>query len=297
MQRCNLKSGASLGIKQTGLPGDPAKNPRRLGHEHSAAELTLENVNLNFGGITVLEDVSLHVSPGEIFGLVGPNGAGKTSLFNCISGHYQPSSGSIMIDGVETLRTPGDRLSHLGLARTFQHPALQIRLSVLENVVLGAHSSLPGGPIAWALRLPFTIRAEKSARREALALLERFGLASVAHSPADELSPGLHKTIELCRALISHPRILLLDEPAAGLSHAEVEAFIASIGQVRSDFNLTIVIVEHHMGLISAVTDKVLVLDHGRKLMEGTAVQAQSDPRVIEAYLGQEVATDEPTGA
>jgi len=290
-------AGASLGAKESAVQVGLTNRLRHLGREHSAAELTLTNINLNFGGITVLEDVSMHVSPGQIFGLVGPNGAGKTSLFNCISGHYKPSSGSIMIDGVETLRTPGDRLSHLGLARTFQHPALQMRLSVLENVVLGAHSSLPGGPIAWALRLPSTIRAEKSARLEALALLERFGLASVANSPADELSPGLHKTIELCRALISHPRILLLDEPAAGLSHSEVEAFIASIGQIRSDFNLTVVIVEHHMGLISAVTDQVLVLDHGRKLMEGTAAEAQSDPRVIEAYLGQEVATDDPAGA
>ena len=281
-------------MKQSSPVRESINNLHGLGRGHSAAELRLTNVNLKFGGITVLEDVSMHVAAGHIFGLVGPNGAGKTSLFNCISGHYRPSSGSIMIDGVETLRMPGDRLSQLGLARTFQHAALQLRLSVLENVLLGAHSSLPGGPISWALRLPSTVRAERSARREALALLERFGLASVANSPADELSPGLHKTIELCRALISHPRILLLDEPAAGLSHGEVEAFIASIGQVRSDFNLTIVIVEHHMGLISAVTDQVLVLDHGRKLMEGTAAQAQSDPHVIEAYLGQGVATDEP---
>ncbi len=280
----------------SGTPKDGQSHARPRGRFHAsagAADLTLKNVNLKFGGITVLEDVSLHVDAGQIFGLVGPNGAGKTSLFNCISGHYVPSSGSIIIGDVDTLGMAGDRLSLLGLARTFQHPALQLRLTVLENVVLGAHSSLPGGPLAWALRLPFTVRAERAARAEARALLERFGLGSVADSAADELSPGLHKTIELCRALISHPRVLLLDEPAAGLSHAEVEAFIASIGQVRSDFDLTIVIVEHHMGLISAVTDRVLVLNNGRTLMEGTASEAQSDPRVVEAYLGREESPDE----
>lgn len=263
----------------------------------AAAELALQDVNLRFGGITVLEDVTMRVGAGTIFGLVGPNGAGKTSLFNCISGHYRPSSGSITIDGAEILQKPAWRLSQLGLARTFQHPALQLHATVLENVLLGAHSELSGGPVSWALRLPQTLRGERAARVEARELLARFGLSAFADARADELSPGLHKSIELCRALLSHPKLLLLDEPAAGLSHGEVEDFIASIGSVRSDFDLTIVIVEHHMGLISAVTDHVLVLDRGRMLMEGTAKQAQSDPRVIEAYLGQEVVDDESAGA
>jgi branched-chain amino acid transport system ATP-binding protein len=256
------------------------------------AQLVISEVNLKFGGITVLEDVSLTVEPGQIFGLVGPNGAGKTSLFNCISGHYKPTSGSIQIDGVEVLKMAPDRLPSIGLSRTFQHPALQLTVSALENVLLGAHSMLPGGPVSWSLRVPRTKKAERAAEAEALEVLDRFGLADIAHTRADELAPGIHKSIELCRALLSKPRLLLLDEPAAGLTHGEVEEFIASIGQVRDDFNLTIVIVEHNMGLISAVTDRVLVLERGRKLMEGTAAEAQNDPRVIEAYLGQEV-TDE----
>lgn len=254
------------------------------------ARLRLSEVSLNFGGISVLEDVSLEVEPGAVFGLVGPNGAGKTSLFNCISGHYRPSSGSIKIDDIEALSVQPSQLAKVaGLARTFQHPALRLEASVLENVLLGAHTELPGGPISWALRLPPTMRREREARAEARDLLERFGLGAYADTAADELSHGLHKGVELCRALMSHPRLLLLDEPAAGLSHVEIEAFISSVRRMRADFDLTIVIVEHHMGLISALTDRVVILDHGKKLMEGTAAEAQSDPRVVEAYLGQAV--------
>ena len=257
-----------------------------------AAQLTLNEVNLRFGGVRVHEDVGFTVEPGQIFGLVGPNGAGKTSLFNCISGHYRPTSGSITIDGTEILGTRPSSLAALGLARTFQHPALQLHSSVLENVLLGGHSRLPGGPVAWSLRLPPTPRAERDLRGEARDLLERNGLGWAAALPADELSHGPHKGIELCRALISRPRLLLLDEPAAGLSHGEVEQFIATIRRLRDEDDITVVIVEHHMGLISALTDRVVVLDHGRKLMEGTAAEAQSDPRVIEAYIGKEAADD-----
>ncbi|GAA3199664.1 ABC transporter ATP-binding protein [Microbacterium terregens] len=257
-----------------------------------AARLKLKDVSLRFGGIKVLEEVTFDVEPGAIFGLVGPNGAGKTSLFNCISGHYKPSSGSIMIGETEVAGAQPSALAAHGLARTFQHPALQLHATVLENVLLGAHTRLSGGPVEWSLRLPRTTRSEKSLRIEARALLERNGLGWAADLHADELSHGLHKGIELCRALLSKPQLLLLDEPAAGLPHAEVEQFIASIKRLRDEEDVTVVIVEHHMGLIAALTDRVVVLDHGRKLMEGTAAEAQSDPRVIEAYIGKEAADD-----
>jgi branched-chain amino acid transport system ATP-binding protein len=249
-------------------------------------------VSLRFGGIKVLEEVSFEVEPGAIFGLVGPNGAGKTSLFNCISGHYTPTSGTIRSDDTEVQGSQPSALSRHGLARTFQHPALQLHSTVLENVLLGAHTRLPGGPVEWALRLPRTGRSEKALRAEARDLLERNGLGWAADVHADELSHGLHKGIELCRALLSKPRLLLLDEPAAGLPHSEVEQFIATIKRLRTEEDITVVIVEHHMGLIAALTDRVVVLDHGRKLMEGTAAEAQSDPRVIEAYIGKEAADD-----
>ncbi|MFC6356710.1 ABC transporter ATP-binding protein [Luethyella okanaganae] len=249
-------------------------------------------MNLHFGGVTVLEGVSFDVEPGQVFGLVGPNGAGKTSLFNCISGHYKPSAGSILIEGVEVRGSRPATLARHGLARTFQHPALQLRDTVLENVLLGAHTRLPGGPLEWSMRSPRTTRSEKALRTEALELLERNGLGWAANVRADELSHGLHKGIEFCRALLMRPKLLLLDEPAAGLPHNEVEQLIQTVKRVRDEDDVTVVIVEHHMGLIAALTDRVVVLDHGKSLMEGTAAQAQSDPRVIEAYIGKDAAGD-----
>jgi branched-chain amino acid transport system ATP-binding protein len=257
-----------------------------------AAGLTLQDVSLQFGGIKVLQEVSFAVEPGQIFGLVGPNGAGKTSLFNCISGHYKPTAGTVRIDSTEVQGARPATLARHGLARTFQHPALQLRETVLENVLLGAHARLPGGSLEWSLRLPRTRRSERELRAEALDLLERNGLGWAAHLPADELSHGLHKGVELCRALLMKPRLLLLDEPAAGLPHAEVEQLIETVRRLRGDDDITVVIVEHHMGLIAALTDRVVVLDHGSKLMEGTAAEAQSDARVIEAYIGKDAADD-----
>ncbi|WP_221585914.1 ABC transporter ATP-binding protein [Microbacterium sp. G2-8] len=257
-----------------------------------ATHLALTDVNLRFGGVTVLTDVTFEAEPGKILGLVGPNGAGKTSLFNCISGHYRPTSGSIRFDDDEIAGSPPSQLNRRGLARTFQHPALQLNHTVLENVMLGGHTRLPGGPLAWSLRIPPTGRRERETRDEALALLEEQGLGWAANSRADELSHGLHKSVELCRARMSRPSLLLLDEPAAGLSQGEVDQLIRTVRRLAAENDMTIIVVEHNMTLIAELTDRVIVLDHGSKLMEGTAAEAQADPRVIEAYLGTEAADD-----
>lgn len=257
-----------------------------------AAELILEDINLHFGGVKVLRDVSFTVEPGTICGLVGPNGAGKTSLFNCISGHYRATSGSIRIDNTVVSETRPARMVQQGLARTFQHPALQLQATVLQNVMLGGHSRLPGGPIAWSLKLPATRRSERALRAESIELLEQVGLGWAVELSPDELSHGLHKSIELCRALLSKPRLLLLDEPAAGLSHVEVDALIATVRKLMTSGEMTILLVEHNMGLISELSDQVVVLNYGSKLMEGTAEEVQQDPRVLEAYLGEEETDD-----
>jgi branched-chain amino acid transport system ATP-binding protein len=255
-----------------------------------SARLEVRDVSLAFGGIKVLESVDLAVDPGTIYGLVGPNGAGKTSLFNCVSGHYQPSNGSITIDGVSTLDRPAHRMAELGLARTFQHPALQHDASVLDNVLVGGHTRVPGGALAWGLRLPATVRGERTLRRRAMELLDHLGMTWAAGRHAGELPHGLHKRVELARALMSQPKLLLLDEPAGGLPHSEVEELITTIREVKSEFGLTVLLVEHHMGLITALTDRVTVLVQGRKLMEGTAAEAQRHPLVVEAYLGRSAA-------
>ena len=251
-----------------------------------SSRLTLQGVSLHFGGVTVLRDVNFTVEPGQVFGLVGPNGAGKTSLFNCISGHYRPSAGSIRIDDQEVRGIAPARMVRHGFARTFQHPALQLKETVLENVLLGAHSRLPGGPLAWSLRMPHIRKAERALRDEAVETLESNGLGWAADRRADELSHGLHKGIELCRALMMKPTLLLLDEPAAGLSYSEVEQFSETIRRLQRETSVTVLIVEHNMGLISALTDRVVVLDNGAKILEGTAAEAQTDPAVVEAFIG-----------
>lgn len=256
--------------------------------DSSPPVLSVESISLDFGRVRALDDVSLHVRPREILAIIGPNGAGKTSLLNCISNFYKPSSGRILFNGHDLTRVPPHRIASLGIARTFQNIALYTGLSTLDNLMAARHVHMRSGLLECVLYWGFSHREDLRHRRVVEEIIKFLELEPIRKATVGALPHGLRKRVELGRALALEPRLLLLDEPMTGMNQEEKEAMARYILDIHEQRDVSIVLIEHDMGLVMDIADRVVVLDFGRKIAEGPPDEIKRNPEVIKAYLGQE---------
>ncbi len=252
----------------------------------SGALLSVRDVGVRFGGIVALDGVSFDVAPGHIVGLIGPNGAGKTTLFNCLSRLYECDRGDIRFGSQSLRQVPRHGIAALGIGRTFQNLALFRSMTVLDNVMIGRHSQTRTGFLRNALRTRSVSIEEEQTAAKCRRLIDLLELGAVAHTRVADLPFGTQKRVELARALAAEPKLLLLDEPASGLNHEEVTALGALVRSIRDTLKLTVLLVEHHMSLVMSISDRVVALNFGRKVAEGTPDEVRAHPEVIAAYLG-----------